>query len=52
MPAPTTAMWRCELAFTEAGRALGRDLGGISFLLCEMKVVEKAGSRTLSLQRP
>jgi hypothetical protein len=45
-------MWRCEWALTKAGRAEGRDLGGISFLLCEMKVVEKAGSRTLSLQRP
>jgi hypothetical protein len=41
MPAPTTAMRRGELALTEAGRAVGRDLGGMSFVLFRLNVVAK-----------
>jgi hypothetical protein len=34
-------MWRCEWALTKAGRAEGRDLGGMSFVLFRLNVVAK-----------
>ena len=37
MPAPTTAMWRCEVAVTSADREEGRDLGGMSFVFCVVR---------------